>query len=104
MATQTRPPINPSPKWRFMQSEQNISKHRQLVDSPEFDRAIDFAQMQYIRGLVETAPQDISGTTYMAVSASLFQRVVGMQEFVKVLRHLAETPPPMTPKANDNLS
>lgn len=87
-----------------MMSQDNISKHRALVDSNEFQRALDYAQMQYVRGIVDTAPTEVTGATYMAASASLFQRIVGVHEFIGVLRTLSEVPPPAAPRVNDNLS
>lgn len=95
---------NPSPKWRFLQSKEFVEKHRELVDSDEFQRAVDYGLAQYLRGLVDTAPNDISSSTYMASSASLFQRVVGAHEFLSVVRNLSEVPPPPSQKVSDNLS
>lgn len=97
-------PLNPSPKWRFLQSKDFIAAHRDLMDSEEFQRSVDCGLAQYIRGLVDTAPGDVTSSTYMAASASLFQRVVGVHEFLSVLRNLSEMPPVKTPRANDNLS
>lgn len=86
--------INPSPKTRFQQSTDSISKHRAMVDTREFSRAADFAMLQYQRELSikESNP------------AVLGMKLVGAQEFLNTMTMLAETIElkPL-PKTSDNL-
>lgn len=84
MATQAAP-LNPSPKTRFQQSADNVSKHRALVDSNEFQRACDFALMQY-QAELSSRPVD------MQIAAGSFFKLTGAQEFLQTLRMLSEAP------------
>lgn len=75
-----------------------------MLDTPEFQRALDYAQLQYLRFLCDTAPADLAGGNQVQASAFAFQRLQGMNDFVAQLRSLSETPPPPAPKVSDNLS
>jgi hypothetical protein len=99
MATQ-----NPTPKARFQGSTNNITAHRKMVELPEFDRGIDFAKLQYLQYLTDTAPADLMSQNYLAACAACFQRVMGMNEFVSVLRNLSETPTLPPKVGSDNLT
>lgn len=85
-----------SPKSRFLLSNDNITKHRDMVDSGTFQRGLDFALMQYAQFL---ATQASDGNTAMAVGFKL----QGAQEFVVQFKTLSETVQIQTPAVNDNL-
>jgi hypothetical protein len=91
-------PINPTPKQRFQQSNDNISKHKRLIEQPEFQRAIDYALREYGHRVnldTENSPGTAGANSY---------RSLGAEQFVHELITLAETPPP--PRAvvdTDNL-
>ena len=91
----TNPVHNASPKTRFMASNDNITKHRNLVDSREFERAADFAMMEYTAQLAQRESN----------SAIVGLKIVGALEFLKEFRLLSEKPEikPL-PKVSDNLS
>jgi len=92
-----RPVINPSPKSRFMESADNISKHRAMVDRGEFQRALDYAMMQYVAR--------ISVNTETGTSASNMFKICGAQEFAQELRLLAdEWNPPVRRVLPQNLN
>lgn len=88
-----RPNFNPTPKFRFRESGDNISKHRALLEQREFDRAIDFALLQY---QLEAASQvkDANG------ACALGYKILGVQEFVQTLKTLSEISP-MPPRVPD---
>lgn len=91
MASTTKPVINPTPKTRFQESGQNIGSHRDMVDSQVFQRAIDFAVMEYTRQLATNTAQD---SQRAAVNGF---KQAGAMEFIDVLRNLSESPAPMPP-------
>jgi hypothetical protein len=76
---------NPPPKKRFQESEQRIKDHRDLVQSPAFEQALDFALLQYQSQLAQVDLQNFN------LAASCHLRMLGAQEFVQVLRNLAES-------------
>lgn len=76
---------NPSPKKRFQESVDNVSKHRDLIQTREFERAIDFALLQYQANLAQV---DLANFN---LAASCHLRMLGAQEFVQVLRMLGES-------------
>lgn len=88
----TTPVLNPSPKTRFQESGDSVSKHRDLVDSTTFQRASDFAMLEYANTLAEQAT-DANASIHVAL------RLRGAREFLGVLRNLSEKPtaPPATP-------
>lgn len=90
MATQNGPIPNLTPKARFQLSGDSISKHRQMVDSREFERGLDFALLQY---QADCCLRENNPTV-------LGLKIVGAQEFAKTLRLLSEKeeiklPPPV---------
>lgn len=89
--------INFTPKARFMQSQDNISKHRKLVDTREFERGCDFALLEYQRQVTNDARD---GNT--AAAAAL--KIRGALEFLHVFRTLSEQPLRASPViVSDNL-
>lgn len=82
----TNPNVNPSPKSRFQESQQNVSHHRELIQRNEFQRACDFGLLQYQGQL---ASMDLQGNMNNAAANHL--KITGVIEFLHVLRHLGET-------------
>lgn len=74
-----------SPKTRFQESGDNISKHREMLQSREFERAIDWGLLQYSKMLCDE-PGDLNQC------ASKHLRMQGAHEFVRVMFNLAESP------------
>lgn len=68
---------------RFMESADNISKHRQILDFPGLQRGLDFALLQYQARL--------SSATSLENSAGNMMKLVGAQEFIQEFKLLAET-------------
>lgn len=76
---------NSIPRARFQTSADNIKKHRDLVDSPEFIRASDFAVAQYAGECTVGL-----GTAADAVAAGY--KIQGAMEFLQTFRMLSESP------------
>lgn len=93
----TTPPVLLDPQSRFQQSQDNISKHRDLVEDPRFQRAIDTAMLQYQRQISATPPSQ-----YEAMCNGIAMKAV--IDFCELLKRLSEKTviPPRTPP-NDNL-
>ena len=87
----------PTPKHRFQESKDNVSKHRDLVASKEFERATDFALLQYQAQLASTVNADFNGMAAMGL------KILGAQEFVRTLRMLSESPSIPDVRVTDNL-
>lgn len=93
------PAFNPnsSPRQRFQSVPAWIGTHRQLVDSEPFQRAVDFALLQY-QQQVSAKIIDANG----AGAAGL--KMQGVVEFLAVLRNLSETAIPTPRRPDDNLT
>lgn len=91
--------VNPSPRARFQESASNISRHRDMIASTEFQRACDFAMLQY-QGELAMQKSDNFNT-----HAANQMKIVGALEFMHIFRHLGEQAQP-APKVvdRDNLS
>lgn len=76
---------NPSPKARFQESQDNIKRHRDMLQSREFERACDFSLLQYTSRL----QSQTDGNLNAAAAAHL--RLTGALEFLAVFRNLAES-------------
>lgn len=76
---------NPSPKARFQESSDNVKRHRDLIQSREFERAVDFSLLQYGSRL----QSETDGNLNAAAAAHL--RMTGAHEFIATLRNLAES-------------
>jgi hypothetical protein len=76
---------NPIPKARFQESVDNISKHRDLIQMREFQRACDFSMLQYQIELANAT----NGNVNLAAAAHM--KLCGAQEFLFVLRNLGES-------------
>lgn len=96
--TQTsKPNLNPSPKERFLESRQNISDHRAMVETRTFQRAIDYSLLQYQIKLTE----EISANPQMAGGQAW--KLAGVTEFVAMLKTFSETPTIVRRIVTDNL-
>lgn len=84
--TETKPTVNPTPKTRFQESGQNVSTHREMISSSAFQRACDFALLEYNHRVCSTAEPNPNGAL-----AGYF-RMLGAQEFLQELRRLGEPP------------
>jgi hypothetical protein len=90
--------LYPTPKSEFQTLDPNIVAHRQLISSPAFKLAINTCLLQYSRQLTDTPPTDFNG------AAANYLRLLGAQEFVKMLHQLSEqTAPPQASKDSGNL-
>lgn len=79
------PSVNPTPKARFQESNDNIAKHHKLVDSTEYQRAIDFSLLEYQKNLSMNA-SDPNAAMTMGVKIS------GVLEFLTVMKQLGDPP------------
>jgi hypothetical protein len=94
-------PPNPTPKSRFQESSDNVKKHRDLLDQPELQRGLDFSLLEYQRML--TVSVNPTATTFTQESIAAANRLAGAQEFIAVLKTLAEPPPVKNPQPSPNL-
>ena len=76
--------LNPSPKAKFQALNTNISRHRQLVDRPEFEYAAQSALLEYQRILCEQRGD-------MSQAAANHMKLCGAQEFLHVFWNLSES-------------
>lgn len=81
-----------SGKARFLKQDAWANKHRELVVSDHFLRALECAKDQYQRDLAKGTVPD------MATSAAMFQRIIGVEGFIEVLLNLAEESKPLERK------
>lgn len=88
---------NPTPKARFQESDQSVSKHRDMVASATFERAVDYALLQYTSKLAMQSNPTFNDYATMGV------KITGAKEFLQELRMLAETPSVHAPTIVDNL-
>jgi hypothetical protein len=97
--------LHPTPKMVFMSSGNNVSAHRKMLESPEFQRAIDYAKSHYTRALHASAPNNLDSPNFASAAAMSFERIQGMEDFISILMTLSETPPPLPERARggDNL-
>ncbi len=91
-----RPNFNPSPKTRFRSSGDNIKAHRELMEQHSFDRALDFAALQY-QMQAASRVQDANG------ALALGYKLLGVQEFIATLKMLSEEPPQIVNQPPENL-
>ncbi len=88
----TKEQVNPSPKSRFQESNDNLKAHHELLQSPDYQRARDVALAQYsllIAGEVANAP-DSQTSQVKAMQAGI--KLVAVHEFLSELHSLAEKP------------
>lgn len=87
-----KPVTNPTSKARFLESSDNISKHRDLVDSTTFQRACDFAMLQFSMA-VATTPMTAEDVSIGAAGLKLR----GAHDFLSIFRNLSEAPQKPSP-------
>lgn len=85
---------NPSPKARFLDAPLHITKHRDMLQLPEFDRAITFALLEF-QAILSKGPLDFN------TCAASHLRIQGAQEFIGILRNLAEAPTTLAVERRD---
>lgn len=95
--------LNPTPKQTAMEIRGFIGKHRELVDSQQFQDSLFFAEAEYIHQLTRLAPSNIIASSSEQAAAACFQRILGAHEFVRTLRNLSESPPAPKPSLPTNL-
>jgi len=88
----TQQPANPampkmpfvmkSPRQRFHDSQAFLADHRRMVESDAFQRAADYALMEYTR---------VIGNTPEGLAAAAHFKSVGAQEFLLIFKTLAES-------------
>lgn len=86
---------NPSPKSRFQENPQNVTKHRELMELPQVQRSLDAAMLQYQAALCNAMPSDING------AAAVGLRILGAQEFLAIFRLISEN---YVPEGNNTAS
>lgn len=79
---------NAMPKARFAESGDNLRKHRDLVDSKEFQRGTDFAILEYATHLASSVSDANS-----ALRAGF--ALAGAIDYVLTLKTLADVPKPL---------
>lgn len=77
---------NPTPREIFRESGDSVTKHRNLIDLPEFSRAVNFSLLEFQTLL---AAQVKDGNSAMCVGFKL----QGALELMTVMRNLAEPAP-----------
>lgn len=92
------PTINLSPKGRFLQSNDNVSRHRAMLETREFERASDFSMVQYCASIAESVRD---ANTALAAGFKL----QGAFEYAHTFRNLSEQAKvPSIPAKADNLN
>lgn len=90
---------NPSAGNRYRSSAQTVREHRDLIGQQSFEKACDFAMLNYCQRVMQDARPDGNG------AASGYYRILGAHEFLRELRLLAESSLPVTFKTDtDNLT
>lgn len=81
--------VNPTPKAKFLENQQHVKEHMDLIVRPDFQRAIDVALLQMQAEQVLR----FNGQQYESVAS--FHRIEGAMQFVQTLRLIgmqAKTP------------
>ena len=91
------PSLNPSPKSIFLKNSGFITDHRALIESDAYQRAETFALLQLMRMLAAKASADPS------IAAANHFALVGVHQYLDVLRNLSETQVVIARRDPDNL-
>lgn len=78
------PEVNPSPKARFLAYKPYVDAHRELMPKAELQRAIDYAMLEMFHQLSTATDGTNAGANQF--------KLVGAQEFVRIMKNLAEQP------------
>jgi hypothetical protein len=89
---------NPSPKSRFQETANHVERHRNLIASPEFERAADYAMLQYSSRLA----LNMNNPTFNDY-ATMGVKITGAKEFLQEMRLLAESATSKQVVPQDNL-
>jgi hypothetical protein len=94
MGRMTDKQVNPTPKERFLSSENNVKEHHDLIQSKSFQRAEDFALAHYQRILARQtgATTDGQQKNHQVDGMVNGWKICGVHEFLSELRNLAEKP------------
>ena len=87
--------MNQSPKARFLREENLARQFLDQVDSEAFQRASELAML--------ALQEELTVTLLDAAQTYGFQRMVGAQRFLEILKALPEPVKLPTPKPNYNL-
>lgn len=93
----TQPNLNPTPKTRFRESANNISEHRAMVETRPFQRACDFALLEYQAYLASWVAENPQSAAFAGL------KLTGAQEFLTTMRALSESPRLMPKLVPQNL-
>lgn len=93
MMTQSGPTLNPTPKARFIESQELVKSHMALIEREDFQRALDAALLQYQLTL------SLEAKDANAAAAAHF-KITGVLEFLHQFKYLglAPTPPRTKPQ------
>lgn len=91
------PNLNPSPKTRFRESADNISRHKAILETRELERGMDFAKLEFVSNVAASITDNSS-----AMAAGYM--IMGMEQFCHTFRTLTETPSLIVKRPTDNLS
>lgn len=91
----TPPNVNPSPKARFLAIKHVVDQHRELIQRPDFQLAVDSAMQQMMWN-------ETGGSATISVpgndAASKFYKIQGARDFIRTLLTLAEVQSPLPPQ------
>lgn len=88
----TKDQVNPSPKDQFQQSSENIKAHHELIQSPVYERAEEFALAHYTRALAGELARTTDPQASQVKAMQNGLKMLGAHEFIAELRNLAEKP------------
>lgn len=81
------PPIaEQTPKQQFQASADNLSKHRHMLELPEYQRAVNLALLEYMQRVHKNS--DLNPNAALAG----FYRILGAQELIHVIFDLGVLP------------
>lgn len=87
-----QPTVHPSPKARFLAIKHCVDQHRELIQRPDFQLAVDNALQQMMwTEAGGMGPISVPGND----AASKFYKLQGAHDFVRTLVTLAEVQAPL---------
>jgi len=89
---------NPSPKSRFQETPNHVQHHRDMIASAAFERAADYAMLQYSSRLA----LQMNNPTFNDY-ATMGVKITGAKEYLQELRMLAESASVKQTVVHDNL-
>lgn len=92
--------VNPSPKQKFLGIKHCVDAHRELMQRQDLNLSLEQAERQYAWELC-------GGNTLLEAqgnnAAMNFYKLQGAHEFVRTLKHLAESPRIVPRSATDSM-